>query len=103
MHNRRGDNTTMVTKIEVEQYAAATNAAVIRLPGRKFPGVVLQGDSLKVLPDCAEDVARLAEHASPDLKELIQELRDHLQGYLRVYEDTLKTHGQALPYVSRVG
>jgi hypothetical protein len=33
----------------VEIYSDATNAAVMRHPGRKFPGVLIQGDTLHTL------------------------------------------------------
>jgi hypothetical protein len=31
---------------QVELLSSATNYAVVQLPGRRFPGVVIQGDSL---------------------------------------------------------
>jgi hypothetical protein len=44
-------------KVELEVYSDASNQAVIRPPGRKFPGSVVQGDSLESL--CA-DAQRLS-------------------------------------------
>jgi hypothetical protein len=38
--------------VELEVYSDASNHAVIRPPGRRFPGSVVQGDSLSSL--CAE-------------------------------------------------
>jgi hypothetical protein len=86
-------------KIEVESLSSSTNSAVVRLPGRNFPGLVLQGDSLKILMDEAHEVARLSKHTN--ISELI-DTADHLAQvlgeYLRHYEESLKEHGEALPY-----
>ncbi len=35
--------------IEVEIFSETTNSPVIKMPNRKFPGVVIQGDSLWIL------------------------------------------------------
>jgi hypothetical protein len=35
-------------RIEIEVYSQATNQAIVRMPNRKFPGCVIQGDSLSV-------------------------------------------------------
>jgi hypothetical protein len=38
-----------MTKMEIEVYSEATNQAVVQMPGRQFPGSVIQGDSLSIL------------------------------------------------------
>ncbi|MFG2501498.1 DUF6959 family protein [Streptomyces sp. NPDC048441] len=45
-------------RIEVELFTDGGNDAVVRLPGRRFPGVVIQGDSLHALQT---DVAEVVE------------------------------------------
>jgi hypothetical protein len=40
----------------VEIYSDTTNAAVMRHPGRHFPGLLIQGDSLYGLCGRADDV-----------------------------------------------
>jgi hypothetical protein len=45
----------------VEIYSDASNAAVMRHPGRRFPGVLLQGDTLSILVRQAASVAEQAE------------------------------------------
>lgn len=90
----------MIDKIEVESFSSEPNAAVVRLPGRKFPGIVIQGDSLKILVDCVEDVSVLAVRSgNPELQESVMELETLLKSYLKIYEETLRTTGQSLPYV----
>jgi hypothetical protein len=89
----------MIDKLEVERLSSEPNAAVIRLPGRKFPGIVIQGDSLKILVDCVEDVSGLAERSGNlELQKSITELRTLLKSYMKVYEEALRGSGQSLPY-----
>ena len=33
-------------RVEVELFSDGSNDAVVRMPGRQFPGMVVQGDSL---------------------------------------------------------
>src|SRR5688500_3212432 len=74
--------------MELELFSNETNAAVVRLPGRRYPGVVIQGDSLRILCDHATEVSELlragdiqeAQAVSAGLVELIQQ-------YLVGYED----------------
>ena len=72
------------------------NYAVIQLPGRRFPGVVFQGDSLHAL---RESVAALT--AIQDADELKQEataiVRD-LDKILEGYVDVVRTRGRSLPF-----
>jgi hypothetical protein len=84
--------------MEVECLSTAVNAAVIRLPARRFPGVVIQGDSLKILADLVADVARLSHAENSALQDAISELSQNVGGYLSVYEDALREHGEPLPY-----
>ena len=87
-------------KIEVASLSTAVNAAVIRLPGRKFPGVVIQGDSLKILVDLVAKIDRLSGRSdNPELQGTTSELRQTLDRYIRVYEETLRANGEPLPYL----
>jgi len=89
-----------MTKIEIECLSQETNAAVVRLPWRKFPGIVLQGDSLKVLLDAASEVAKLSRGSDvPELEDAAVELVGILGTYVQGYEDALLRHNQPLPYV----
>ncbi len=86
-------------QIEIEVFSQATNAAVVRMPTRRFPGVVIQGDSLHILHQLAESVVRLAaSHDDEDLSGEAEELRDLLARYVSSYETALKKHGIGLPY-----
>ena len=88
-----------MTKIEVEAFSLAVNSAVIRLPGRQFPGVVLQGDSLKILADLIREISTLAQsHDAAKLVDITTEASKMMESYRSVYEETLKSHQIPLPY-----
>ncbi len=72
---------------------------VIKMSGRNFPGVVLQGDSLKNLKDLVEEIAeQIRESNNEELSNLVEMLNEKLAEYLEIYELTLKEHKIDLPY-----
>lgn len=83
---------------QVEIYSDASNAAVLRHPGRRFPGCLLQGDTLnnlvKSLAQARNEVDRLSEDAAENLRDV----HDHLTELLAHYTGVLKEHGLGLPY-----
>lgn len=80
----------------VEIYSDETNRAVIRHPGRKFPGVLIQGDTLYALCTMADEAYATAE-PNKDLNHL----RDALQGLLLHYKIVLGEHDIPLPFSER--
>ena len=93
-----------MTREELEVYSPATNAAVIRPPGRRFPGMVVQGDTLSLLCDAALDVAaRLRQLGVQDEACLsaTKDLIDGLVGRILHYQDVLDAHNIELPYAKR--
>lgn len=81
----------------VEIYSDATNAAVMRHPGRQFPGMLIQGDSLHNLSKMATAALDGAEPESDhwhDLKELADQLRSRVDFYSQV----MREHGLKLPF-----
>lgn len=83
----------------VEIYSDTTNAAIIRHPGRRFPGILVQGDTLCALCSRADQACREARSASVGggLRE-INELRNVLWGLLTRYKATLAEHDLPLPF-----
>lgn len=87
--------------VELEVYSDASNQAVIRPPGRRFPGSVVQGDSLAIL--CAE-AQRLSlwikanSEANDDVRWLAQGHQEALLSRLLHYQATLEQSGMGLPY-----
>ncbi len=85
----------------VEIYSDATNAAVMRHPERRFPGVLMQGDTLNQLVRELNRVQTDAQLVNSEVAEDIAGIREHLQSLLDHYEATLSAHGIALPYSKR--
>ena len=81
----------------VEVFSDRTNAAVMRHPGRAFPGVLIQGDTLYLLCKQAEAACQGVERESPGFREL-DELRNSLRTFLTHYKSTLAEHDIKLPF-----
>jgi hypothetical protein len=87
-----------VTNVEVDLLTGQHNYAVLRLPERHFPGVLVQGDSLYILYTKAAQALRDLD-ADPDearesMAAIVEQLRDLVHGYAVV----LRRHGLPLPF-----
>ena len=81
----------------VEILSDRTNAAVMRHPGRRFPGVLVQGDTLHALCQQADMVCREIDRTSPSYDQA-NDLRGTLWGLLTHYKTLLADHGLPLPF-----
>lgn len=89
----------MTSQITAELFSEPVNNAVIRLPGRAFPGVLIQGDTLASLFQIARDAERLTpKDSASDLADAVTELRERLEATLVWYEHALSNAGMQLPY-----
>ncbi|MDX3693451.1 hypothetical protein PV726_24505 [Streptomyces europaeiscabiei] len=86
-------------RIEAELFTDGGNDAVIRMPGRRFPGVLVQGDSLHVLRSDLAEVVEACERGD------LEEARDsaglllaNLDALLARYEAVLGAHEIPRPY-----
>ncbi len=93
----------MKTTQEFEILSDATNAIVARYIERNFPGILIQGDTLKIIFDDIEEIREAA--AAGDL-EVVKDLSDSLQSKLQEilvhYEKVLKENCFELPYADSV-
>jgi hypothetical protein len=88
----------------IEILSQTINRPVLRMPGRKFPGILLQGDTLASLFALSRMISERAKNqADVELAELAQELQEELSGILYEYEQVLKANKIPLPYVSPFG
>ncbi|MCJ0875449.1 hypothetical protein [Streptomyces sp. AP-93] len=88
--------------IEAELFTDAGNDAVVRLPPRRFPGVLIQGDSLSsIRSDVAEIVAACAQGDVDEALEAATFLLADFDGLLNRYESALEAHGIQRPYGPR--
>ena len=84
---------------EIEAFIGQANYAVIRLPARKFPGVVVQGDSLSVfIADLHRGLEQLRQGLFDDGIDQVADVLDRLQEVQRSYEHVLAEHSIPLPY-----
>lgn len=80
----------------VEIYSDETNRAVMRHPGRRFPGLLVQGDTLFTLCNMADEAcARGGSNKEMDC------LRDALRDLLLHYKIVLGEHDMRLPFDER--
>jgi hypothetical protein len=86
----------------LEVYATDSNYAIVKPPGRQFPGAVVQGDSLRILCEHAVTVAKwfrdIGPTDDPELLGEVQELTELLVDRLLHYQRVLAAHGLDLPY-----
>jgi type VI protein secretion system component VasF len=75
------------------------NSGIVQLPGRRFPGIVIQGDTLSNLFDSAQFL--LAEFKRLRDEERYYEtlmFAEQLQAQLVHYEEVLQAQGMQLPH-----
>jgi hypothetical protein len=71
---------------EVVFIEEVNNCPVVQVAGRRFPGIVVQGDSLSILVDLAAEVVRLFDaNELNEARETATELHSLLSARLRVY------------------
>ena len=84
---------------QIEIYSDATNAAVMRHPGRRFPGLLLQGDTLNNLHTIADRLsAETSNLLDEDTRSDLHELRDALRDFRDHYAQVLHEHSLPLPF-----
>lgn len=83
-----------------ELLSAPTNYAVVQLPERHFPGVVIQGDSLHNLVVRLTSVQKTLDSSdvAEDVIDEINGICEELMEVLKHYEKVCKEQGIALPY-----
>ncbi|MDP9918372.1 putative S18 family serine protease [Variovorax boronicumulans] len=83
----------------LELLGRPVNFAVVQLPERNYPGVVIQGDTLNGLVRRLEEMSALVKsNQLEDLTMEIEEMREQLSAARGYYEATCTEHGIELPY-----
>lgn len=83
---------------DVKLLSEPTNYAVVHLPGRAFPGIVFQGDSLASFVGDLEQA--IAEPDPSERAVALDDLIERLRAIKSRYEDVLAREGIPLPYSS---
>lgn len=83
---------------EMDYFGVDGNVAVVRLPGRKFPGVLVQGDTMKMLESFLDEART---DSDPDgAREALDEATALVRSFLTVFETALRDAGHRLPYAT---
>jgi signal transduction histidine kinase len=83
----------------VELLSRPINFAVVQLPERNYPGVVVQGDSLNALVQRVERMSKLLEaNQVEDLAAEIEDVHEQLSDALLHYESVCAERSIPLPY-----
>ncbi|MEU6303376.1 DUF6959 family protein [Streptomyces chartreusis] len=86
-------------RIEAELFTDGGNDAVVRMPGRRFAGVLVQGDSLQVLRNDMAEVVEACERGDLDeARDSAGLLLADLDALLARYEAALSEHEIPRPY-----
>lgn len=85
--------------MQADLLSPPVNFAVVQLPERKYPGVVVQGDTLRSLQQQVEQMGRLLDAGEmEDLAGEIEDLKEQLSRALTYFERVCAERGIALPY-----
>jgi hypothetical protein len=91
-------------RVEVDLHTGQHNFAVLRLPARRFPGVLVQGDSLYALrQQVAEIQSALRAGDLQQAREATDSLGGDLDELLGVYVDVLDAAAIGLPFSRPAG
>lgn len=86
-------------RIEAELFTDGGNNAVVRMPGRRFPGVLVQGDFLHILRGDVAEVLEACERGDLDeARESAGLLLANLDALLTRYGAALTEHDIPRPY-----
>jgi hypothetical protein len=85
-------------RADVEIYSETTNMAILRHPGRRFPGVLVQGDTLFGIVQELGKVLLEKRKLSEDTAIGLEDLHESLSGMLKHYSAVLDEHGMKLPF-----
>ena len=87
-------------RVEVELFTDGGNNAVVRMPTRKFPGIVVQGDTFSALWASASNARHLLRkpETTPEGLDQLDLLVDQLDEILTRYEHALASHEIPRPY-----
>jgi hypothetical protein len=86
---------------DVKLLSRPANFAVVQLPGRKFPGVVVQGDTLHSLVKRVDELLQLLRSGEVDeLSAGLSDIKEQLTEAMTHYEGVCADRGIGLPYSS---
>jgi hypothetical protein len=107
-HEARQVPSWLIFDVSQEMNASAkileigVNGAVVQLPKRKFPGLVIQGYSLSIMASNVEELHEsIAKKDPAEIEASLAMLERSLNERLVFYESVLAKHQIQLPYFRR--
>ncbi|MFJ8011018.1 DUF6959 family protein [Streptomyces sp. NPDC096339] len=86
-------------RVEAELFTDRGNDAVVRLPHRNFPGVLIQGDTLSILRSHVAELVELCAAGNlEEAREAASLLHADLDEKLQRYTDALEAYGIRRPF-----
>ena len=84
---------------EVKLYDHFPNSGIVHMPGRRFPAIAIQGDTLSsMLSKAMEMLEKGKKYKDEDLYYSALYLAKQLRGQLAHYEEILESEGFERPY-----
>lgn len=88
-----------MNEVPMELFSDEGNNAVLRLPGRQYPGVLIQGDTLHGLVErLSEAISALERKEFAEAEEVIRHLEVEFREVQSRYESAVRRGGVPLPY-----
>lgn len=87
------------------EYVKQFGPGVVEVPGRKFPGIVVMGDTLATMAQdvyAAIEFFRESRGDESEALEALEHVFQQMQTYLNAYESTLRSHGISRPYAGDI-
>lgn len=85
---------------ELKLYDHVPNSGIVHMPGRRFPAVALQGDTIStILSAACFFIEKSKEHNDEDMYYEAVELANKMKSHLVRYEKVLTHEGFKKPYV----
>lgn len=86
----------MIKQVLIDLLSDQSNGSVIQLPGRQFPGLVIQGDTLLILH---EDLLEILEYDLPEeVKDDLEDIVSRVRSMLDRYKTVVISEGRELPF-----
>jgi len=87
----------------IKLYDHISNSGIVHLPGRRFPAVAIQGDTLSSMLSSALELMESAnKNKDEDMYYEAQELAKRLYQHLKQYESVLESEGFEKPYSLKI-
>jgi len=84
---------------KIKLYDHVSNSGIVHMPGRRFPAVAIQGDTLSSMLSAVQYfMAKAKEHNDEEMYYEALELAERFQDHLIQYENVLEKEGFEKPY-----